>query len=89
MLTATGKSARRLFLPGDAYHPARESAKTTPKRADVPEEYRNLLDWYQNEYVKRHQAGRSSILSLIGLGRDLWNDEDPDQYVKRLREGWK
>jgi hypothetical protein len=89
MLIATGKSTRRLFHPGDAYHPARESAKITPERADIPEEYCYLLDWYQSEYIKRYQARKRSILSLRGLGRKLWGDEDPDQYVKRLREGWK
>jgi hypothetical protein len=29
-----------------------------------------------------------SVLQLRGLGRDLWKDEDPDEYVRRLREDW-
>ena len=28
------------------------------------------------------------ILSLRGLGKAIWADEDPDAYVERLREGW-
>ena len=28
------------------------------------------------------------ILSLRGLGKAVWADEDPDAYVDRLREGW-
>ncbi len=29
------------------------------------------------------------ILSLRGLGKEIWQDEDADAYVKRLREGWR
>ena len=28
------------------------------------------------------------ILSLRGLGKAIWADEDPDAYVERLRDGW-
>jgi hypothetical protein len=28
------------------------------------------------------------LLSLKGSGRELWRDEHPDEYVRRLREGW-
>ena len=28
------------------------------------------------------------ILSLHGLGKEIWADEDADAYVRRLREGW-
>ena len=28
------------------------------------------------------------ILSLRGLGKAIWADEDADAYVDRLREGW-
>ena len=46
MLFATGKARRRLFRPGDPYDPAREQGKIVPQREDLPEEYRNLVDWY-------------------------------------------
>jgi hypothetical protein len=29
------------------------------------------------------------LLALYGSGRKLWADEHADEYVKRLREGWK
>ena len=29
------------------------------------------------------------ILSLRGLGKELWANEDADAYVERLREGWE
>ena len=30
----------------------------------------------------------ADILALQGAGKHLWKDEDPDEYVRRLREGW-
>ena len=29
------------------------------------------------------------ILGLLGLGKEIWADEDADAYVRRLREGWE
>lgn len=29
-----------------------------------------------------------SLLELRGLGREIWADENPDEYVRRLREEW-
>ena len=31
---------------------------------------------------------RRSILELHGLGREIWDDVDPKEYVRRLREEW-
>jgi len=28
------------------------------------------------------------LLALYGSGKDLWADEDVDEYVRRIREGW-
>jgi len=28
------------------------------------------------------------ILHLRGLGKEIWQDEEPDDYVRRLRESW-
>src|SRR5271156_6216996 len=46
MLVETTPGRRRLFRIGDSYHPAREGSKTTPEREDMPEKYRELLNWY-------------------------------------------
>ena len=90
MLIATGKSSRRLFRPGDPYDANRENAKTTPKSEEIPERYHDLLDWYRVEYVtsRSETPGSDPLLALRGLGRELWQTEDPDDYVRRLREGW-
>jgi hypothetical protein len=89
MLFETRKNYRRLFRAGDSYDPRREGSKTVPERDRIPEKYGSLLDWYAQEYVP---AGRSvkkdSILDLLGSGKEIWADEDADEYVRRLREGW-
>lgn len=90
MLFATGKHTRRLFRPGDPVHP-RRNGKVMPKREEIAEQYHGLLDWYQTEYAAASLARPHSvdaILSLRGLGKEIWQDEDPDEYVRRLREGW-
>jgi hypothetical protein len=28
------------------------------------------------------------LLALYGSGKDLWADEDADEYVRRIRKGW-
>jgi hypothetical protein len=34
-------------------------------------------------------AWLSGILKMRGMGKDLWKNEDPDEYVRKLREGWE
>ena len=29
------------------------------------------------------------ILGLLGLGKEIWMNEDADAYVRRLREDWE
>ena len=89
MLYANGK-IRRLFRPGDTYHPDRAGSKTAPAREDLPAEYHYLLDWYSSEYVRSVVAEERAdpILKLRGLGKHIWSGEEADGYVRHLREGW-
>lgn len=91
MLYATGKRTRRLFRLGDPYHPAREGAKVVPEKEELPEKYQPLLEWYWSEYGRPAAVtpDRDPILGLRGTGKEIWADEDPDSYVRRLREGWE
>lgn len=91
MLLETGKSRRRLFRPGDPFHPAREGAKTAPAREDIPARYRDLIDWYNREHVRTSASSTrpDRLLALRGSGRAVWADERADDYVRRLREGWE
>jgi hypothetical protein len=91
MLVETRPGRRRLFRPGDSYHPQREGSKTMPNREDLPGEYRSLLDWYRDwsRDCAEDRITNDPLLGLYGSGKDLWADEHADEYVRRLREGWE
>lgn len=88
MLYATGRLTRRLYRDGDGCHPDRQNYRSYPNRDDIPNRYHELIDWYVSEYAKGTPGNgeADSILELVGLGRGLWADENPDDYVRRLRE---
>ena len=91
MLLETEKSRRRLWKPGDPIPPKRIGAKTMPTRSAIPARYHDLVEWYESKYAKLLKQKGSvidPILRLKGLGKEIW-DESPDDYVQRLREGWK
>lgn len=52
-------------------------------RFDISKERR------RNEYAGGGYREADPILSLRGLGKELWANEDADAYVERLREGWE
>jgi hypothetical protein len=91
MLLETRRTRRRLYRPGDPYHPAREGGKTEPSADGIPAKYRELLEWYRSAYdaTRPRSVDRDPLLALRGSGRELWADEPADAYVKRLREGWE
>ena len=89
MLFETSKGRRRLFRPGDFCHPRRGSGKEVPRDDEIPPAYRELVAWYRNEYASGGRREADPILSLRGLGKAIWADEDPDAYVERLRAGWR
>ena len=89
MLFATGKSRRRLFRHGDPYESSRAGSKIAPNRDDLPEKYRDLLDWYSTKWGGRSQEKTDPLLAMRGIAKGLWADEHPDDYVRRLREGWE
>jgi hypothetical protein len=88
MLYATDKG-RRLYREGDACHAGR-TGKITPEPDDIPEEYRFLLDWYRREYASPPQVTwLRGIFEMVGAGKDVFAGVDPDEYVRRNREGWE
>ncbi|MBM3747252.1 MAG: hypothetical protein FJW34_15800 [Acidobacteria bacterium] len=91
MLHATGRGFRRLYRPGDPVHPLRKG-KILPRRDQIPSRYHYLLEWYEREYARSPANGLAPpdpILALLGLGAEIWQTEDPDEFVRRLREGWE
>ncbi len=91
MLFETAPGRRRLYRPGDAYHPDREGSKTVPDREDLPYGYSGLLTWYRDWCAAASSSALHSdpLLSLAGSGKELWASESADDYVRRLREGWQ
>ena len=91
MLFETVPGRRRLFRLGDAYHPDREGAKTTPRREDLPYGFNGLLAWYHDWCLaaRSNAPENDPLLFLRGSGKHLWAKEHADDYVRRLREGWE
>jgi len=85
--------ALRLYRPGDPAHPLRKG-KMAPRRSELPEKYHHLIDWYEREYCKRERDTKSAqdrdpILRMWGLGKEIWQGVDADEYVRSLREDWE
>ena len=81
MLTETSKGRRRLFKPGDPCHHLR-TGKNTPNEKDIPEKYRELIDWYHRDYIggddteeldpilKAYVEDDLSFDEIVALGND-------------------
>lgn len=87
----------RLLRAGDYIHPDRHQ-KLFPEMADIPERYRELVEWAKHRWERSNgnDAGEpgspgwlAGLHQLRGLGRDAWRGVDADQYVRELREGWE
>jgi hypothetical protein len=94
MLVETRKGRRRLYRNGDPQMPGR-TGKIVPERENMPSKYHALLDWYA-EWSSGSSSGspRSNfpadpLLRLRGSGRAVWQHEHADEFVRRLREGWR
>ena len=92
MLFETTLGRRRLFRPGDPWHPEREGGKSKPKAEELPENwFRGVLDWYHDwsRDGAEERINNDPLLALYGDGKELWAGESADEYVRRLREGWE
>jgi len=95
ILYETRSGFRRLFRPGDDFHPdriqTRKPSKSVPKIGEIPEEYRELLDWYGkwaepcSAVLPIPNIDDDPLLRLRGSGRHIWADEHADEYVENLR----
>lgn len=94
MLMATARNRRRLYRPGDPTDPTR-TGRTVPEKAEIPMEYHHLVDWYCNEYCNQPPASAPAddgwlggLVAMKGIGSHLWANDNADDYVAKLREGW-
>ena len=91
MLYETPGNRRRLLLASDDVHPARKG-KIFPDPEEVPPQYHALIGWAKIRYGRggaTPEKWLGGVFQFFGAGKDLWRDEDPDEYVRRLREGWE
>jgi hypothetical protein len=91
MLFETRPGHRRLYCAGDPFDPRREGSKTAPTPSQIPAKYRPLLQW-QLEWCKSRSGTFSrfaALLALEGSGKDLWANENADEYIDRMREEWE
>lgn len=56
MLYELPDGRKRLFREGDDFHDGRRAGAVRPEREDVPEEYRELIDWYDEEFAVKSAA---------------------------------
>ena len=50
MITKRGAS-NALYREGDPCHPDRAHGKTQPKQSEIPEQFHDLLAWYEESYA--------------------------------------
>lgn len=105
MLFATGKHSRRLVLPGDEVHPDRngkifpEEAEIPAEYLPVLEWAKKR---YNSGIAGQTDSARTaevevaiprkhlqSFLDARGIGAGMAKGIDPDDYIRRLREGWE
>jgi hypothetical protein len=60
----------------------------------LPPKYHYLLDWYESEYCKQENATgptqrQDIVLAMWGLGKEIWQGVDADEYVRSLRADWE
>jgi hypothetical protein len=91
MLFETRHGHRRLYCASDPFDPKRDGSKTVPAAADIPERYRPLLEWYRGwcKGSSRASSRFAALLELEGSGKDLWGNDNADEYINRLREEWE
>jgi hypothetical protein len=78
----------RLFRPGDDHDPSR-TGKIRPEPDDLPDRYRDLVDWYETSYCNgAPAAAEDPVLRMRGVGQELRAGIDADEFVASLRAGW-
>lgn len=90
MLFETKPGFRRLYRPPDIFHPDRKGGKERPERLELPEGLCSYLNWYEEEFLtKNPHRMQHPLMSLRGLGKQIWSGVDADEYVSSLRADWK
>ncbi len=64
--------------------------KNLPEEGGISSVYKEPLDSCRGDSGNDgDETETDPILSLRGLGKDIWADEEADDYVRRLRGEWR
>ncbi len=64
--------------------------KNLPEEGGISSVYKEPLDSCCGDSGNDgDETETDPILSLHGLGKDIWADEEADDYVRRLRGEWR
>jgi hypothetical protein len=88
-----GRGRRRLYAPGDKFHPSRANGKVAPSRQEIPAKYHHLVDWFNEEYVKHAELAisiergstESRFDELLTRLRRLTPEERKERARKAIR----
>ena len=53
-----------------------------------PEQQQRLVEELSQHAARKNGSGQHSILELEGLGAEIWEGIDPDEYVAKERDSW-
>lgn len=78
----------RLYRPEDGYDDSRKNGRMIPIRETIPQKYRYLLDWYENEYCKKKVEFEEQLPWLINPPHrrieNNWKVEIPYEITQKL-----
>jgi len=63
MLYEDSRGRKRLYREGDPCHVERQSGKVRPNKLDLPDQYQDLIDWYDSVYSRQSRPGGSKASS--------------------------
>ncbi|HWE87671.1 MAG TPA: hypothetical protein VG267_22200 [Terracidiphilus sp.] len=71
-------------MAASSYDSVLELAGSLP----VEEQLRLIRALLTQSSAVKPEAGQSSVLELSGLGADVWNKIDAQEYVRQERSSW-
>lgn len=85
LLTATISKKRRLFRPDDPVHSSRQNTPGINEKDDIPADYNDLIDWYNNVFLNLENVAEAAPLDDIGTNNQP-NLQQKSQSQKRRGE---
>lgn len=86
----TGKTFPDIGEVPEKYLPLLQWAKKRYEQAgDEPTVQTLVVNRANGQEIQTPQRWLESLFELEGLGKEHWKDVDPDEFVRKLREGWE